>query len=185
MDIFVERIEAAPRLVLLGAGHVAEPTAALARSVGFELLVVDEREEWNTPERFPGCLREQRDPAEWLAAASLGERDWLLILTHDQRLDEATLALCLERPARYIGLVGSRRKVFRLLERIALKNGGNMSSLDRVYAPVGLALGAISPAEIAVSIVSELVALRHGATVPHLRAVGDPRLQRALSEQSE
>lgn len=182
MEIFVEPIWPAPRLWLLGAGHVAKPTAALARSVGFEVLVIDEREELNTAERFPDCQLILGDPAAELRRANLGEGDWLLIMTHDHQLDEAALSAAAGKNAEYVGLVGSKRKVFRLVERVSQKRAGDFP-LSRVYAPVGLDIGAISPEEIAVSIVAELVALRHGKPAPHLRALSDVRLQRALQRQ--
>jgi xanthine dehydrogenase accessory factor len=179
MELFVEPIEAAPRLWIFGAGHIALPTASLARSVGFEVSVVDEREELNTEARFPGCARELTDPASALAGRPLTDADWLLIVTHDHRLDEETLALAVGLTPRYVGLVGSRRKVFRLVQRIAARLGA--VALDRVYAPVGLDLGAVGPEEIAVSIVAELVALRRGkSTGQHLSAVDDPRLLGSL-----
>jgi len=184
MELFLEPIESAPRLVLFGAGHIARPTAALARNVGFEVSVVDEREELNTEERFPGCARQLAAPASFLRGRPLGPRDWLVIVTHDHRLDEETLALALGLEPRYIGLVGSRRKVFRLMQRIAARQG--QLALDRVYAPVGLDIGAIGPEEIAVSIVGELVALRRGRnTDRHLRAVHDTRLLRILAEGTD
>jgi xanthine dehydrogenase accessory factor len=182
MEVFVEPVHATPRLVLFGAGHVAVPTAALARDVGFEVLVVDEREDLNSEARFPGCQLVQRDPSEWLERSACDARDWLLICTHSHHLDEQILERCLRQDARYIGMVGSRRKVYRLIQRVAAKSGGNLPSLDRVYAPVGLDLGAVTPAEIAVSIVSELIALRRGRAASHLRAIGDARLQEILSE---
>jgi xanthine dehydrogenase accessory factor len=181
MEIFVEPVVPTPRLWLFGAGHVARPTASLARSVGFEVAVVDEREELNTPERFPECRRELCDGASAIGKASLGERDWLLIVTHDHRLDEETLRAALGRQPRYIGVVGSRRKVYRILQRLTARLGP--LDLGRVYAPVGLNLGALTPDEIAVSIVSELIALRRGvASLDHLRAVGDARLARLLAD---
>lgn len=185
MEIFVEPIEGAARLWLFGAGHVARPTAALARTVGFEVQVIDEREGLNTEERFPGCRREVSEPVGALQGATLGERDWLLIVTHDHRLDEELLELAVQRRPRFIGLVGSVRKTFRLLQRIGGKLGPEAAlSLDRVYAPVGLDIGAVGPEEIAVSVVAELVALRRGrATAPHLRAVDDLRLQRVLNQE--
>jgi xanthine dehydrogenase accessory factor len=184
MELFLEPIESAPRLVLFGAGHIARPTAALARNVGFEVSVVDEREELNTEERFPGCTRQLAAPASFLRGPPLGPRDWLVIVTHDHRLDEETLGLALGLAPRYIGLVGSRRKVFRLMQRIAARQG--QLALDRVYAPVGLDIGAIGPEEIAVSIVGELVALRRGrSTDRHLRAVHDTRLLRILAEGTD
>jgi xanthine dehydrogenase accessory factor len=165
MEFFLEAVETAPRLFIFGAGHVARATAPLARQLGFDVTVVDEREELNTSERFPECTLELGDAER----VKLGEHDWALIVTHDHRLDEQTLERCLAQPARYIGLVGSRRKVFRLLQRIAARRPGQ--KLERVYAPVGLDIGAVTPEEIAVSIVAELVALRRGKLAPHLSAV--------------
>ncbi|MBK7579641.1 MAG: XdhC family protein [Myxococcales bacterium] len=178
MEIFVEPVEAAQRLFVFGAGHVAKPTAQLARQVGFSVTVVDDREELATPDRFPGCellLAEPREAAKRLAPRP---EDWLLVVTYDHRLDEEALDTFARLPHRYLGLIGSRRKIFRILQRIAGRGG--LPPLDRVYAPVGLDLGAVTPDEIAVSIVAELVALRHGKPRHHLRAVDDPRLQRML-----
>lgn len=178
MSLFLEPVAALARLWLCGAGHVARPTAALARSVGFELIVVDEREEWNTAERFPGCRRELVDPVSALARAELSERDWVLITTHEHRLDEDVLRTALKRPVRYVGLVGSRRKVHRLLQRVSAREGAPPDT-SRLYAPVGLNLGALSPEELAVSIVAELVALRRGvASLEHLRAAPGAPLER-------
>jgi xanthine dehydrogenase accessory factor len=180
MEIFIEPIVATPRLWIFGAGHVAQPTAALARTVGFDVVVVDEREELNVEERFPGCRRELIDPASALGREPIGPRDWLLIVTHDHLLDEESLRAALAREPRYIGVVGSRRKIYRLLERIAARQGP--LELERIYAPVGLDLGAISPQEIAVSIVAELIAVRHAAkSTGHLRAVDDERLRERLT----
>lgn len=183
MEIFVEPILPAPRLWLLGAGHVAKPTAALARSVGFEVHVLDEREELNTEERFPECRLVLGDPADELRKAALGDADWVLIMTHDHQLDEAALAAAAGQNAQYVGLVGSKRKVLRLVERVREKRAGDFP-LERVFAPVGLDIGAISPEEIAVSIVAELIALRHGRPAAHLRALSDLRLERALQRQT-
>jgi xanthine dehydrogenase accessory factor len=182
MEIFVEPILPTPRLWLLGAGHVAKPTATLARSVGFEVHVVDEREELNTRERFPECQLVLGDPSEELRKAALGDADWVLIMTHDHQLDEAALAAAAGQNAKYVGLVGSKRKVFRLVERVRAKRDGDFP-LERVFAPVGLDIGAVSPEEIAVSIVAELLALRHGRPAAHLRALSDVRLERVLSRQ--
>jgi xanthine dehydrogenase accessory factor len=182
MEVFVEPILPAPRLWLLGAGHVAKPTAALALTVGFEVLVVDEREELNTAERFPGCQLMLDDPSDVLLRAKLDSRDWVVIVTHDHQLDERALQAACGQSARYVGLVGSRRKVFRLVERVSMKRQGDVP-FERVYAPVGLDIGAITPEEIAVSIVAELVALRHGRPAEHLRALSDERLARALGHE--
>jgi xanthine dehydrogenase accessory factor len=182
MEVFVEPILPTPRLWLLGAGHVARPTAALALTVGFEVLVVDEREELNTAERFPGCQLLLDDPSDAVSKAQLGDRDWVVIVTHDHQLDERALEAASANDAGYVGLVGSRRKVFRLVERVSSKRAGAMP-LERFYAPVGLDIGAVTPEEIAVSIVAELIALRHGHAAPHLRALSEERLQMALERE--
>jgi xanthine dehydrogenase accessory factor len=178
MEVFVEAIEGNPRLFICGAGHVAQPTGALARTTGFDVTIIDERAELNTAERFPDCQREVWDPTTVFERAPLSARDWVLIVTHDHQLDQNVLALALQQQPRYIGLVGSERKVFRLIQRVAASQPD--LPLERLYAPVGLDLGAVGPQEIAVSIVAELVALRHGKQVPHLRAVDDLRLGKIL-----
>ncbi len=101
------------------------------------------------------------------------------MVTHDHRLDEEALRALAALPHRYLGVIGSRRKIIRILQRIARR--GETPPLDRVYAPVGLAIGAVTPEEIAVSIVAELVALRHGAGAPHMRIVDDPVLRRVVA----
>lgn len=178
MSFFIEPIEAEQRLIVFGAGHVARPTAALARQVGFSVTVVDDREELLDEERFPGCTLVSAEPSEAAARLAPKAEDWLLVVTYDHRLDEEALDVFARLPHRYIGMIGSRRKVFRILSRIAERHG--LPSLDRVYSPVGLDIGAVSPDEIAVSIVAELIALRHGRAPQHLRAVDDPRFVRVL-----
>jgi len=183
MEIFVETIEAAPRLYVFGAGHIGKPTAALAKTIGFDVTVVDARSELAQGERFPDCTLVRSDPAGFLASLVLGERDWLLIVTHDHRMDGALLELACKKRPRYIGLVGSKRKAFRLAGNVAERLGE--AALERVYAPVGLDLGARTPEEIAVSIVSELVALRRGGQAVHLRAVDLLPLKKAAGSDGE
>jgi xanthine dehydrogenase accessory factor len=181
MEVFVERVEARPRLLLFGAGHVGKATAALATSAGFDVTVIDDREELNTEARFEGCQRIVAEPSEVIDELGLTSRDFVLIVTHDHRLDEEALELCAARPHRYIGMIGSKRKVFRVIQRIHARRGA--MDLARVYAPVGLDIGAITPEEIAISISAELVALRHGAEAPHMRAVDHPGLARVLAAE--
>ncbi|MCB9611755.1 MAG: XdhC family protein [Sandaracinus sp.] len=179
MEVFVELVESTPRLVIFGAGHVARPTASFARTCGFEVWVVDDREELNTEERFPGCTRVLDEPLAAVERIAPRSDDWLFVVTHDHALDEEALDRYARLPHRYLGLIGSRRKVFRILHRLSVR--GPLPPLDRVYAPVGLDLGAVSPEEIAISVLAELVALRHGRPATHLRAIDDPRVQRVLA----
>lgn len=178
MEVFVEPVEGRPRLVVFGAGHVGRATASLAQTLGFRVVVVDDREELNTEARFGGCERILLEPAEAAAELTCTDRDWLLIVTHDHRLDEEALDCFARGPHAYLGVIGSRRKVYRILARIQARRG--LPDLSRVYAPVGLDIGAVTPEEIAVSIGSELVALRHGTRGAHLRASDDPALQKVL-----
>jgi xanthine dehydrogenase accessory factor len=181
MEVFVEPIEGRPRLVIFGAGHVAKPTAALARTIGFSVVVVDDRDELNTAERFPECERVLAEPCEAITQIAPTGRDWLLVMTHDHRLDEEALDAYARLPHAYLGMIGSRRKVYRILQRIAAKRG--VPPLEKVYAPVGVDLGAVTPEEIAVSIAAELVALRHGHSSAHMRAMDDPALAKVLGGQ--
>lgn len=185
MEIFVEPIESMPRLLLFGAGHVAKPTAAIARSIGFDVVVIDDREELNDETRFPHCKRVLAEPKEAAAALCPTERDFLLVVTHDHRLDEEALDTYARLPHAYLGMIGSVRKIVRILQRIEHKRG--LPPLDRVHAPVGLDLGAVSPEEIAVSIAAELVALRHGkvGATHHLRCLDDPAIRRVMAADAE
>ncbi|MCZ7685295.1 MAG: XdhC family protein [Sandaracinaceae bacterium] len=133
----------------------------------------------DTEERFPACERVLAEPSE--AALATSERDWILVMTHDHRLDEEALDTYARAPHAYLGVIGSRRKIYRMLSRIAARRG--LPSLAKVYAPVGLDIGAVSPEEIAVSVAAELVALRHGASGAHMRAMDDPALAKVLGGQ--
>ena len=176
MEVFVEPIEGTPRLVVFGAGHVGAAVAKLAKELSFRVVVVDAREELNDEARFPGCERALFEPREIAGMLATTEHDHLLVTTHDHRLDEEALDTFARLPHRYLGLIGSKRKILRILERIEMR--GALPPLDRVYAPVGLDLGAVTPEEIAVSIVAELVALRHGKPGRHLRCLDDPAFAR-------
>lgn len=185
MEVFVERIEGRPRLVVFGAGHVGRAVAALAPSIGFSVVVVDDREELNTEERFPGATRILAQPREALGELAPRPDDHLLVTTHDHRLDEEALDTYARHPHAYLGMIGSKRKVYRVIARIRSRRA--LPPLDRVYAPVGLDLGAVTPEEIAVSIAAELVAVRHGRRMgrrvgAHLRCVDEAVLAGPRSE---
>lgn len=180
MEVFVEPIETVPRLIVVGAGHVGAAVAGFATQVGFRVWVVDEREELNDPARFGDCERVLATPRESLASVQPTEHDHVLVTTHDHRLDEEALDAYARAPHRYLGLIGSQRKILKILARIDRRAG--LPPLDRVYAPVGLDLGAVTPAEIGLAIVAELVALRHGRPQAHLSRVGDPAFLRLVAQ---
>lgn len=180
MEIFVEPIEGAPRLIVVGAGHVGAAVARIAREAGFRVVVVDEREELNDEAHVPGCERLLLAPRESAKQLAPTEHDYVLVTTHDHRLDEEALDAYARAPHRYVGMIGSQRKILRILARIAQR--GPLPPLDRAYAPVGLDLGAVSPAEIAIAIVAELVALRHGRAASHLSRLADPAFLKLVSK---
>lgn len=178
VEVFIEPIEAQPRLLLFGAGHVAQATAECARRVGFSVTVVDDREELNTSARFADARRVLMAPAEAVRHGDLGFNAgiYVVITTHDHALDEEALRACVQLPHRYLGMIGSKRKVIRVFQRILQR--APETDLDDVRAPVGLNIGALTPAEIGLAITAELVAVRRGAPgkpmqlVEHVRARG-------------
>lgn len=159
MTIFLERHAPALALWLFGAGHVHRAVAAMAAEVGFEVRVADAREEWLTAERFPRARRLLEDPAVAARRAELGARDLVAVATHDHALDEEVLLALGDRPLQFVGLIGSARKALRFRERLA-QRGLAPASVARVQCPMGLAIGAQSPEEIAVAVVAELVRVR-------------------------
>lgn len=171
MSVFIEPVEAPPELVLFGAGHVAKATAELAARVGFSVSVVDAREAWNDAARFPEAKRVLMDPAEAIAkrAVVLGANSYVVITTHDHGLDEEALRAAAPHPHRYLGMIGSKRKVVRTFQRVLQRDPD--ARLDDVHAPIGLDLGGVTPEEIGLAIVAELVATRRGRTGASLRLV--------------
>lgn len=157
--LFVEVIERAPRLLVFGAGHVGLALCRAASEAGFSVFVADERAELLTKERFPGAhglhddLEDPRLP--------FSPRTFVMVTTHDHALDQRLVEKSLKKPHRWLGLIGSRRKALLTRQRLEQK-GFSAEEIASVRCPVGLAIGAETPAEIAVSILSELVAVRRG-----------------------
>lgn len=168
MEVLVERVEAEERLILIGAGHVSQAIAPVARGVGLRVVVVDDRDELLAHPAFAAASRLSYDVDELGAALpELGERDYVVIATRDHARDEQALAHLLRRPHRYLGMIGSRRKVHAILARLLRREaelGRPAPDLGRLRAPVGLALGGRTPAEIAVSVIAEVLAVRHGGS---------------------
>lgn len=167
MDVYLEPVLPDDRLVIYGAGHVARPTAAIARMLGFGLTVVDQREELNTEERFEGAARVLSDPRAHARALVSDPRTYLLVTTHDHALDQDLVEILLEREWAWLGVIGSRAKLAKFFLR--LRAGGMPEErFSRVNGPVGLDIGAETPAEIAVAITAELVRVRRHADRPPL-----------------
>ena len=171
MEAFIEPLDARERLHIFGAGHVAGALAGLAADLEFQVLVYDDRDEWLTEERFPRAERIVGDPRRHLPMVSA--RDRLLIVTHSHQLDQALLEALIDRPYGYLGMIGSRSKVAKFFVRLRAA-GVDEALFTRVSTPVGLDLGAETPAEIAVSIAAELIRVRRGRSSPPRSLSQDP-----------
>jgi xanthine dehydrogenase accessory factor len=163
MEVFIEPLEAPPALYVFGAGHVGYYVARLASEAGFEVHVIDDRAAFANRERFPAAAEVVVDdiPA-WLSATTLPTSAYAVIVTRGHRHDLDALQALASRPLRYLGLIGSRAKVARIYEQLLAQGPITLEHLSHVHAPIGLDIGAVTPQEIAVSIVAELVAVRRG-----------------------
>lgn len=143
------------RLILVGAVHIAQPLAQMAALMGYDVTVVDPRASFASPERFPGMKLMTDWPDEAMAALAPDARTAIVTLTHDPKLDDPALQAALRSPAFYVGALGSKKthaaRVARLTEA-----GFAESDIARIHGPVGLSIGAKSPAEIAISIMAEI-----------------------------
>jgi len=157
--LFARSYVPAPRLLIVGAVHIAQALAPMATAAGFEVVVIDPRGAFASAERFPGVQLSDEWPDEALARLGLDERTALVALSHDPKLDDPALELALPSQLFYIGALGSRRTHEKRLER--LRAAGLGALLGRIHSPIGLDLGGRSPAEIAVSILAEVIQVRY------------------------
>jgi xanthine dehydrogenase accessory factor len=172
MEVFIEPVEASPDVYVFGAGHVGYHVARMAHEVGFRVHVVDDREKFASAERFgEGIDVIVDDIPAWLAAHALPPAAYAVIVTRGHRHDLDALRALTAAPLRYVGLIGSRAKVKRIFDALG-DEGVPREALAGVHAPIGLDIGAITPQEIAVSIVAELIAVKHGKIAePNVAAV--------------
>ena len=164
LDIFVEPILATPTLYLFGGGHVSLSIAKVATIAGFDTVIVDDRTAFANKERFPEAGETHAGPwEETLPKLTLNEFSYVVIATRGHKADLTCLRWAVATQARYVGMVGSKRKLiefYKVLER----EGVPAAQLEQVHSPVGLDIGALTPQEIAVSVVAEIIAVRRGAT---------------------
>lgn len=157
--LFARSYAAPPRLLVVGAVHIAQFLATMATQAGYEVTVIDPRRAFASAERFPGVTLTDEWPDEAMARLAPDARTAVVTLTHDPKLDDPALAVALRSPAFYIGALGSRRTHARRVERLTAEGLGDR--LGRIHAPVGLDLGGRSPAEIAVSVLAQIIQVRH------------------------
>lgn len=180
MDVHIDPLSPTPPLYIVGAGHVGWHLARAAADAGFRLHVIDDREKFANAERFPGAEVVVESIPEWLHRADIAPSAYVVVVTRGHQHDLDAMRALAARDLRYLGLIGSRAKVARIYDAL-LAEGMPPECLQRVHAPIGLEIGAITPAEIAISILAELIAVRRGVDVAGLsmKRLTSAQLQRA------
>jgi xanthine dehydrogenase accessory factor len=163
LEVFIEPMLPVQSLYIFGAGHVSLSLSKVAALAGFRTVVVDNREQFATRERFPEA--DQIHAAEYeeiISKLEINESSYLAIVTRGHKDDMRVLRWAVTTPARYIGMIGSKRKAIEVFKELE-KEGVSLARLEQVHTPIGLEIGAVTPEEIAVSVVAELIAARRGA----------------------
>ena len=173
VDIFIKVYSPAVSLVLVGAGHIGRVLYQYAQTLGYDVVVIDDRAEVATHKHFPSAKKllvgDIGVSCEKLSIAP--SATYIVIATHGHKCDEIALYHMIQKNPRYIGVIGSRNKVATMMSSLKGK-GIPQEKLDAVYAPIGLALGGGQPAEIAVSIISEILLVKNGGRTAHKRSIG-------------
>lgn len=161
--VFIETVAPQPLMLIFGAGHIAQPLSVMAPLLGFRVIVADARATWATEERFPHVDRLVVGwPQDVLEEIEIDQRTYVVMLSHDRRFEDPVLAAVKGSPARYVGALGSRRTSRERADRLA-GDGWSEEEIGRLHAPIGIDIGAETPAEIALSILSEITRVRYGA----------------------
>jgi xanthine dehydrogenase accessory factor len=171
LEVFVEPILPQPSVYLFGGGHVSVALATAVHAAGFAVGVVDDREQFANSARFPMAREIYATFEEAFGRIRPNDSTYLVIVTRGHKEDMRVLAWAVRTEARYIGMIGSKRKVLSVYQALE-KEGFRREEFERVYAPMGLEIGALTPEEIALSVVAELVAVRrNAANAAHKRLV--------------
>ena len=167
VSVFIDGYITGPELILVGAGHISQYLAGMAKMLDFTITVIDDRKDYACQEKFPQADRIiAADIAESLENLSITNNTYLAILTRGHRYDQVALEKVIGSDAAYIGMIGSRSKIKTVFDELR-ENGVNPSDLEKVHAPIGLDLGGKSPAEIALSIAAEMVKVRYSRKDVH------------------
>jgi len=160
MDIFLEPILPSETLYLCGAGHIAQSTALMSKMLGFRVVMIDPRSEYNNTGRFPNVdSLIIEDYAIALPKLDINEHSYIIICTHGHIFDEQCLHFAIGTKAKYIGMIGSEKKVKEVKERL-LQKGVSQQRLGQIHAPIGLEISAETPQEIAISILAEIIKVK-------------------------
>jgi xanthine dehydrogenase accessory factor len=163
LEVFVEPVLPIPHAFIFGAGHISKSLSRVAELAGFATVVVDDRESFASRERFPEASQvHAAEYEEIFPRLAINETSYVIIVTRGHRDDMRVLKLAIATPARYIAMIGSKRKVLNVVRELE-KEGLPHAAFERIYAPMGLDIGAISPEEIAISVAAEMIAVRRNA----------------------
>jgi len=163
LDIFIEPILATPTVYIFGGGHVSLYVSKIASLAGFDVVIVDDREAFASKERFPEAVETYAGAWEGIfPKLKINDHSYIVLVTRGHKGDLTCLRWALQQPARYLGMIGSKRK-FIEIAKVLEGEGVPAEMLERVHSPVGLNIGALTPEEIAVSIVAEMIAVRRNA----------------------
>ena len=160
-DLFIQVHNPPKRMIVVGAVHIAQPLVEIARTAGFAVTIVDPRGAFATGARFPDVELSEDWPDDALTALAIDGRTAIVTLTHDPKLDDPALHVALRSKAFYIGCLGSKKTHAGRVGRLA-EAGLTEAEIARIHAPIGLAIGAKSPAEIAISIMAQITEVLHG-----------------------
>lgn len=175
-EVMVEIIETSATLLIVGGGHIGLSLATIGAHVGFSIAVLDDREMYANPERFPMADRIMRgDFEEHLRDFPIGRTTYIVMVSRGHKQDEIALRATVSRGAGYVGMIGSKRRVSTVLRHLA-EEGFAIDDLERVYTPIGFDIAAETPEEIAVSIIAEVIAVRRGGSGRPMRE-GRPRIR--------
>ena len=186
VELLVEPVIDKPRLVVAGGGHVALALVEMAKRLDYDVTVIEDREEFASPDRFPGVDVRHGEIAPTLAALDVGWNTFIVVATRGHKMDAHCLRAAAGTRARYVGLLGSRRKTV-LIARMLREEGLSEDRLRAVHAPIGLDLGGRTPAEIALAILAEISLERHGGTGESLsrQATGTAQAARRQAQASD
>jgi xanthine dehydrogenase accessory factor len=166
VQAFIEVVKPTPTLIMVGGVHIAIALTTLAKTLGFQTLVIDPRRAFGNSARFPNVDRLiQSWPEEAFSQVAISGSDAVVMLTHDPKIDDPALKRVLNSQAFYIGALGSRATHAKRRRRL-LEDGVTSAQLERMHAPIGLDIGAESPEEIALSIMAEIIAMQHNKEMP-------------------
>ncbi len=182
-EIFIETLAPQPQMLIFGAGHIAQPLSNMAQELGFRVVVADARKTWATEERFPNVdTLIVGWPDVVFEEVELDARTYVVLLSHDARFEDPVMPAIRSAPVRYVGALGSRRTAGMRRERLEAA-GWTDEEIDRIHAPIGIDIGAEEPAEVAVSILAEIIRVRYGhGTGLSLRGT-DGRIKKQRGEE--